>query len=63
MLSVGVFWLSANLAKGDVVAPGAFIASPLLYLYLSLTYFVWATYPASLLTHYLLRRFAIPPNA
>ena len=38
----------------------AFLNFPVIFGFYSLTLFIWITYPASLLTHYLLRRIALP---
>jgi hypothetical protein len=60
---VGGSWVLATLTPIERVEAEPIYVSALLYVYLSLTSFVWATYPASLLTHYLLRRYALQKSA
>lgn len=63
VLFVSVLWVVSRFTHSEHVEGGAIWVSALLYAYLSLTVFVWVTYPASLLTHYLLRRYALPKTA
>jgi hypothetical protein len=60
---VSVLWVASQFTLTEHIEGGAIWVSALLYAYLSLTVFVWVTYPASLLTHYLLRRYALPKAA
>ncbi len=58
-----ITWVISLVTQKHDVAAASIIVAAYLFPYLALTYFVWATYPASLVTHYLLRRYAIAPRA
>lgn len=63
ILFVSAMWLAAHFTHAEPIQGAAILVSAIVYAYASLTYFIWATYPASLLTHYLLRRYALPKTA
>jgi len=59
VLSATGFWLLGRSSLSAPTMPEMIILTPWVYLCVSLSYLIWATYPASLATHLLLRRFAL----
>jgi hypothetical protein len=54
-----VWWLVDLRPQGLGIDSEAFWKTPLMFGFFSLTVYIWLMYPASLLTHYLLRRYVL----